>query len=1552
MSLVVLVHFKNSFFEIFLPGLNNRKVAIDIPSGTSGYAFDFQLSFEVWNNMWSVLENESVVFSRIGEVNSPHMLQNGLTLACEHKPSCEKFSIIVEESYEGYSDFDKYLLRQSRITIGNAESNTIIYNNRNLVSGKHALIERDTSGSCAIVDQSSSNGTFVNGRRITGSYRLSYGDVIYIIGLKIVYMGDLIAINHPKDSAKLNGFELYQKPENITKLTDDTIAGEEYYQRSPRQIELLDDEIIEIEAPPNPNRSRRQPLIFTIGPSMTMIIPMAAGVMFTMWSAQQTSNSMTSPFMFMGIITSITAAFIGVFWALANYRYSKKTESEDEARRSDLYRKYLEKMRRLLTQKHIDNKEILDKKYPETNECLRFVKTNSRRLWERNVNHLDFLTIRLGNGEMVSPNLITIPKERFSLVDDDLGEEPLRIKNEYKKLKDVPICLSLIEHSLTGVIGNSRKACNSIAQIMAVQIAAYHSYTDVKMVFVYNEQDTASFEFAKWLPHTWSTDGSIRLMACDSNGVGEVFYNLSAILRERLEERDKAADKVRPLPHYVVFIADPVLVENEAIMKYLSAPAEQMGISTILLYEQIGRLPNNCTVIIQKDEEYSGYYSLDSSFAGFDQVKFDVFQDTALYDFSHELSGVRVREMQSAGAIPQLLTFLDMYKTNCVEDIDILHRWLENRTYESMKAMIGYRGANAPLYLDIHEKYHGPHGLVAGTTGSGKSETLQTYILSLSINYHPYEVSFILIDYKGGGMAGSFEKLPHVAGIITNLGGNQTNRALASINSEIKRRQAIFNEFKIKHIDTYIEIYRSGKATMPMPHLLIIADEFAELKKEQPEFVRELVSASRVGRSLGVHLILATQKPSGVVDDEIWGNSKFRLCLRVQDKQDSNEMIKRPDAAYITNAGRGFFQVGNDEIFEAFQSGWSGAKYEPEAEYSDAKQGDAKMINLWGKPCVVGGGKKSATKVSGVKKQTQLESVVLHIAKIAESQNIKAIDNIWLLPLPSSISLQDISDYVVNAFADGRWNETVWGINPVVGIVDDPVNQRQIPLSINMLTEGHVLVSGSGSCGKTTFLQTLLYSLVTTYSPERLNLYIADFDSRTMGVYSSLPHVGGVVFDNETDRIDKLIAMLIKELNRRKLSFSEKGIGSFREYVRLYHDVPAIIFAIDNFATFNENCSRHEDNMVLLSREAASYGIYLVITCTNVNDIRSKIRQNINFGVGMQLADRFEYESVLNSKTNIVAEDHIPGRGLVCFPKPLEFQTALCLKEDALSINMKLKDQFEVLKAAWQGNRAPNIPQVPSDMSLDSFLSIPEITETMRRGRYMPLGYDMAEAAVEYIDLAKSFCYSIGGTGRSGKTNLLKAFMKMAKNQKGKVFVFDGSARELESFSQELGADEYMTTSDELFDFMKTVMIPEFTRRNHNKAEFTKSLHKDMDNYLQSEQKLFMFIGDMTAFCEAVYGSKRDMKGFIEQMVARGDGHLIYLFACVSQNDMTGEHNTRRVLRGYIGWKEGIHLGGDVEHQRLFDFDVPMLERTKKLKAGMGHNVVGGLTKRIVTPIV
>jgi S-DNA-T family DNA segregation ATPase FtsK/SpoIIIE len=282
-----------------------------------------------------------------------------------------------------------------------------------------------------------------------------------------------------------------------------------------------------------------------------------------------------------------------------------------------------------------------------------------------------------------------------------------------------------------------------------------------------------------------------------------------------------------------------------------------------------------------------------------------------------------------------------MEKVGKVNQLNIINRWRINDSTTSLRAEVGVGGDGDLMYLDLHEKFHGPHGLIAGMTGSGKSEFIITYILSMCINYSPDDVAFILIDYKGGVLAGAFENkannivLPHLAGTITNLDKAEMDRTLVSIDSELKRRQSVFNEARDKLGESTIDIYKyqrfykDGRLEEAIPHLFIICDEFAELKSQQPDFMESLISTARIGRSLGVHLILATQKPSGVVNEQIWSNTKFRVCLKVQDASDSNEMLKRPDAASLKQTGRFYLQVGYDEYFALGQSAWCGAKYYP-----------------------------------------------------------------------------------------------------------------------------------------------------------------------------------------------------------------------------------------------------------------------------------------------------------------------------------------------------------------------------------------------------------------------------------------------------------------------------------------------------------------------------------------------------------------------------------------------------------------------------------------------
>ena len=303
------------------------------------------------------------------------------------------------------------------------------------------------------------------------------------------------------------------------------------------------------------------------------------------------------------------------------------------------------------------------------------------------------------------------------------------------------------------------------------------------------------------------------------------------------------------------------------------------------------------------------------------------------------LANVPIKFEGGTRSLPNAFAFLEMYNVGKVEQLNAMYRWQNNNPIKSLKTEIGIDDLGKPIYLDLHEKAHGPHGLIAGMTGSGKSEFIITYILSMALNYSPNEVAFILIDYKGGGLVGAFEnqklgiRLPHLAGKITNLDKAEMKRTLVSINSELRRRQAVFNTVRDELGESTIDIYkyqrffREGKIKNPIPHLFLISDEFAELKSQQPEFMDELISAARIGRSLGVHLILATQKPSGVVNEQIWSNSKFKVCLKVQDRSDSQEMIKRPDAASLKETGRFYLQVGYDEFFALGQSAWTGAPY-------------------------------------------------------------------------------------------------------------------------------------------------------------------------------------------------------------------------------------------------------------------------------------------------------------------------------------------------------------------------------------------------------------------------------------------------------------------------------------------------------------------------------------------------------------------------------------------------------------------------------------------------
>lgn len=1514
----------------------------------------------------------------------------------------------------------------SRLRFGSGEDNEVRYTFQELVSKHHGeLVWRDNA--LWLIDHST-NGTYCNGRRLSAPRRLVFGDKIQLFGLMILYLGSVLCIVSRGGELAIREDalpELHDVSSRITNKPPASASREQYINRSPRTLPELHSEKFTIEAVPDPQKTKSRPLLLTIGPSLTMALPMLLGSLLAMYG-MRSSGMRASAFMYTGLITAVGSAVLGVVWAMANLRQQERELYEAERTRVNAYSNYLMQQAETLRGQYTSNTQAMHSTYPAP-AVLCGYDQRSPLLWNRDPHHADFLFQRLGTGDIPFQVDIEIPRSRFTLQKDLLQEKPAELKQQFSELHHVPVGIDLAKELLVGVVGGvGKKGAVPVVYSLLAGLAATCCYTDVKigMVCSADSQTLAQWSFVKWLPHIWNEARSSRYFAAGKTEASDVFYELCNVLRARVDSGGKGT--VQHKPHYVLFVEDISLLEGELITKYLYARDPSLGITTVLLASRCEDLPNACECIVENTSRFSGIlYPMKDVRR---PVAFDLPQPEEMRRQAHTLSGLKVHELENGSDIPDQLDFLSMYGVRTLDQLHIADRWRKNRTYTSMRVPIGVKAGGALCCLDIHEKFHGPHGLIAGTTGSGKSETLQTYILSLALNFSPEDVGFFVIDFKGGGMANLFSGLPHMMGQISNLSGNQVRRAMISIKSENRRRQRLFNEYDVNNINQYTRLYKSGESRQPIPHLFIIIDEFAELKREEPEFMRELISVAQVGRSLGVHLLLATQKPSGTVDDNIWSNAKFRLCLRVQDRQDSNDMLHKPDAAFITQAGRGYLQVGNDEIYEQFQSGWSGAVYDeknadtsratailltrtgktgivgsrtkikqrakerllwltalaqetleaacgtPPALHADelteqlcagrtfadgrltgsasARRALHNFLRLWPDGCtdassaaaaILAQAEADCLPLPAPQDKTQLDALVEYIAQTARRLHLRGGPPLWLPVLPRVLALPSLAD-PSRCFAAGRWPEAPveWCLSAPAGLLDDPENQLQTPLTVDLAAGRHLAVCGSVFSGKSTLLQTITYGLLLRYPPDWVNFYILDFSSRMMHCLADAPHVGGVMDESDLDRVGNFFCMLERILDERKGQF--KG-GNYSQFVRVNGVViPSIVIVIDNYAAFAEKTGGKYDAILLrAAREGVGYGIFLMLSAAEfgLGGIPTRIAENLKTVLCLGLSDKFKYMEMLHTGSiPVLPESGVPGRGLALADKtPLEFQAAVAADApDDYARGRILSGVCAEMQRAWTGAKARPVPRIPEFPTASLLRAEADYPALCADPRWLPIGYHRHSAALYAVDLSQTYCYTVLGRERTGRANTLKLLMQAAADKHARLVVFEKDTSRLQAIAERLGA-QYLTSDAELFRFWKET-TPEFMRRNKRKKEIENSGATEAEIYqaMKDEPLLCFFIADLPSYFKSIYQPQTGvgkMDGFMENILQKGALHNIFFFGCMQPDDQNTAVQT--AFRHYLSHPNGILLGGNASSQRLFNFqNIPFAQLSKPLPKGIG----------------
>jgi DNA segregation ATPase FtsK/SpoIIIE, S-DNA-T family len=1164
------------------------------------------------------------------------------------------------------------------------------------------------------------------------------------------------------------------------------------FNRPPRiQPLTLPQEEVNIPAPPNLPDLPEQNWLVSIIPVMGIGV-MAMFYVFRSVGSTGGSALFAIPLLILAIFT-IGGTLLTQRW--------RRSDFEKRRYESTLnYIRLLEKKRTRLQAAHNAQIALLRTNFPNPQDGLKLALSRDAKLWERRPIDPDFTAFRLGLGRIPFSITITTPDPD---VDSEDLDRALEIADTYRYLNRAPAILSLQQSFSLGVYGKRNITLESVRSIIC-QLALAHAPQDLKIHLIAPQAYRDSWRWLEWLPHAhFNQQTAADLLAFDPDHIRNLLGNLSQTIDQRKEHQEIGA-----IPHLLVIMDDPRLAESEPVYETLLREGHLVGASVLCIVNRYEDIPGDCKAVIEIDDEgrfnaYSSTQALELTGA-IDRLSVQNAEHVA-----RALAAVVVRQTGGGGRIPQQVDFLNLYSVRFVEDLHekITQRWRRPIANGALPypVPIGQESLAVATTILLDEAHHGPHGVLAGTTGSGKSGLLQSLICSLAIEHDPRLATFLLIDFKGGSTFNIFDDLPHTVGTVTNLDVVLVERALEALKAETQARQQFLKRMNVRDIVQYhryfarTDTHVQDPSYQPLPHLFIIVDEFAQLAKEMPDFLRELVRTAQVGRSLGLHLILGTQSPMDVITDEMNANMQFRICLRVQNIEASRAMLRRPDAAYLPAGwpGRGYFQVGERGMFKQFQAAFVGGDYQQSGD-TDAQStenavlelitDDGAVVDLLASDAKRFASQSAADNILAGEPYTTVRAISETLVHYTRQHNVPWMPPILLPPLDEQISLVAPFEKTTTGGWDGRkWQPSGQdhaghpihiGSAPV-GLLDDIYRRTQNPLWVHLNTgeqessnrrDGHLLIIGGPGTGKTTFLRTLAISQALLHSPDQLHMYFLSFTGGGLNDVSRLPHAENVVHGTETERVRRLFGRLIHILDTRQSGQADD-------------EQPAIMLCIDQYEQFRDSYfDQHVKDFERLIYEGRAVGIYLILTASSISVIPDRLRSLIQQRIALQLGNPSDYMLAVGHLNTRIERVLPRGRGYIYHSPPLLCQISLPSLQspgsDDEDIRLEMVALIEAMCGGYlnqQGIRPANATppeqmQSPSPI-LELPTQIPLATLPVYQGHsehiVTPLGCsDDDRLSVFNLDWWESGPHFIvTGPPGSGKTNMLHAAILSASRQ-------------------------------------------------------------------------------------------------------------------------------------------------------------------------------------------